>query len=53
MRAATLQKLMRHRDIKTTMDYYVAQDADEIAAELWATQNGNTSGNTNPIEAVF
>lgn len=25
---------MRHADIKTTMDYYVAQEADEVADEL-------------------
>jgi hypothetical protein len=26
---------MRHRSIETTLEYYVAQDADEIADELW------------------
>jgi hypothetical protein len=26
---------MRHRSIETTLKYYVAQDADEIADELW------------------
>lgn len=31
----TLQRLMRHKDIKTTLKYYVHQDADEIAKELW------------------
>ena len=32
---ATLQLLMRHRSIETTLKYYVAQDTDEIADELW------------------
>ncbi|MFV0446024.1 MAG: hypothetical protein ACK5Q5_20805, partial [Planctomycetaceae bacterium] len=32
---ATLQRLMRHADIKTTMAFYVQQEADEIAAGLW------------------
>ena len=36
VKPATLQRLMRHRDIKTTMDFYVDQDADDIATELWA-----------------
>jgi len=35
VKPATLQRLMRHRDIATTMKYYVDQDADDIAAELW------------------
>ena len=35
MKPVTLQLLMRHRSIETTLKYYVAQDADEIADELW------------------
>ena len=35
VKPATLQLLMRHRSIETTLKYYVAQDADEIADELW------------------
>jgi integrase len=31
-----LQHLMRHRNIETTLKYYVALDADDIADELWA-----------------
>ena len=56
VKPATLQLLMRHADIQTTMKYYVAQDADEVADELWAgykpatpgknVENGNTYGNT-------
>ena len=30
-----LQRLMRHRNIQTTLNYYVALDADDIADELW------------------
>jgi integrase len=44
VKPATLQLLMRHRSIETTMKYYVDQDADEVADELWASfkaaQNG-------------
>ena len=32
---ATLQLLMRHESIETTMRYYVDLDADDLAAELW------------------
>jgi integrase len=33
---ATLQLMMRHKSIETTMKYYVGQDADDVADELWA-----------------
>ena len=36
VKPATLQLLMRHQSIETTMKYYVDQDADEVADELWA-----------------
>jgi integrase len=36
VKPATLQLLMRHADIGTTMKYYVAQDAADVADELWA-----------------
>lgn len=36
VKPATLQLLMRHESIETTMKYYVAQDSDEVADELWA-----------------
>lgn len=35
VRPPVLQKLMRHADIKTTMEYYVSHEADDIADELW------------------
>jgi len=48
VKPATLQLLMRHADISTTMKYYVAQDAADVADELWATHTSNTrpAGNT-------
>ncbi len=36
VKPATLQLLARHADIGTTMKYYVAQDAADVADELWA-----------------
>ncbi len=57
----TLQLLMRHASIETTLRYYVAQDAAEVGDELWAAwgnteegskgenqDSGNTSGNIAP-----
>lgn len=32
----TLKRLMRHASIETTLRYYVEQDADDVAEELWA-----------------
>ena len=46
VRPEVLQKMMRHRDIKTTLDYYVRQTTDEIASEIWASVNRNV----NPCE---
>lgn len=40
MKPPTLQLLMRHRSIQTTLRYYVALDADDVAAELWAADPG-------------
>jgi integrase len=31
----TLKRLMRHASIDTTLRYYVDQDADDVAEELW------------------
>ena len=44
VKPATLQLLMRHRSIETTLKYYVDQDADDVADELWRTHRalGNT-----------
>jgi len=49
-----LMELMRHESIETTLAYYVEKNAERTAGELWAAHKlaGNTSGNTNPIEAV-
>jgi len=40
---AILQKLMRHADIKTTMEFYVSHDADDIGDQL---RSGDTLGDT-------
>jgi integrase len=59
VKPATLKLLMRHKSIETTLKYYVAQDADEVADELWQSyelgkqkrsgkDSGNTSGNSRP-----
>ena len=40
VKPATLQLLMRHQDIATTLAFYVAQDADDVADELWAGFSG-------------
>jgi integrase len=37
VKPATLKLLMRHRSIETTLKYYVDQDADDVADELWAS----------------
>lgn len=45
---AVLRRLMRHANIGTTLKYYVDQDAEEIAEDLWrAYGQGNNSGNTH------
>jgi integrase len=36
VKPATLQLLMRHKSIETTMRYYVCHDSDDVADELWA-----------------
>jgi integrase len=36
VKPATLQLLMRHRSIETSMKYYVCQNSDDVADELWA-----------------
>jgi integrase len=53
VKPATLQLLMRHKSIETTLKYYVDQDADDVADELWKVHRGlgNTLGNTPPKSA--
>jgi integrase len=55
VRTPVLQRLMRHRSINTTLRYYVALDADEVAADLWAqtSDSGNTFGNNGAENPVF
>lgn len=45
---AVLQTLMRHASIQTTMQYYVAFEADATADVLWNAV-GHTLGHTTPI----
>ncbi|HXJ44048.1 MAG TPA: site-specific integrase, partial [Bryobacteraceae bacterium] len=35
VKTPVLMQLMRHKDIKTTMRYYVELDAEETASEIW------------------
>ena len=51
VKPATLRALMRHASIDTTLRYYVSQDSDDIAAELWAGL-GNSLGNSRSKSAV-
>lgn len=46
VKPTTLQLLMRHESIETTLKYYVSQDADEIADELWALHQGEATSGT-------
>lgn len=51
---AVLQRLMRHANIGTTMQYYVDLAVDEMADDLWkqhAPDVGNISGNIAPEPA--
>ncbi len=50
-----LQALMRHKDIKTTMKYYVGHNAQRAAESIWQAfdaemESGNIGGNTEPSE---
>jgi integrase len=46
VKPATLKLLMRHRSIETTLKYYVDQDADDVADELWAGHVRSQSENS-------
>jgi len=41
---------MRHRDIATTMRYYVSLETDDVSAQLWGgfDDPGNKSRNIRP-----
>jgi integrase len=51
VKPATLQLLMRHESIETTLKYYVAQDADDIADELRRQYDPKKGSSTSPGEA--
>jgi integrase len=48
---ASLQRLMRHQSISTTMRHYVGLQCDEVSDQLWSIHEarGNTSGNTPTV----
>lgn len=50
VKPATLQLLMRHRSIETTLKYYVAQDADDVGDELWREHRRKTAGDA-PVQS--
>ncbi|WP_420824965.1 site-specific integrase [Symmachiella dynata] len=52
VKPATLQLLMRHRQIETTMRYYVDQDADEVAEQLWQAQKVGTFVGTSIVSST-
>ncbi len=52
VKPATLQKLMRHRDIQTTMKYYVEQDLADMVADMMAAM-GNNLSNTQSKQPTF
>ena len=54
VKPATLQLLMRHRSIETTLKYYVDQDADDVADELWRAYPGlgNSFGNSHDFQGL-
>jgi integrase len=47
----TLQLLMRHRSLETTLRYYVDIDADDVADELWRSYGelGSSLGSSSPF----
>jgi integrase len=50
--AQVLQKLMRHRNIKTTMDYYANVDAAVEEAVLGPQRNGSRNSAAQPAEGL-
>lgn len=52
VKPATLQLLMRHKSIETTLKYYVDQDADEIARELWENYGSGAANTATTIAAT-
>jgi integrase len=49
---AVLQKLMRHADISTTMNFYVGLNSDEVADDLWARWDENAGNGSPPCSAL-
>ena len=55
LKIAQLRCLMRHKDIATTLKFYVDQEADDVNSDLWDAyeKSGNTLGNSTPEKHVF
>lgn len=49
---AVLMELMRHDSIETTMKFYVGQQAESIADEIWQAHEMNGFMNASPNQAV-
>jgi integrase len=49
----TLQLLMRHSSIETTLRYYVAQDAAEVGDELWAAWGNAKAGPADNTSDIY
>ncbi|EAQ79709.1 tyrosine-type recombinase/integrase [Blastopirellula marina] len=47
---AVLKELMRHEAIQTTMSYYVGQNAESIANQLWAADDGKNAASDGKNE---
>jgi integrase len=45
---AVLQRLARHANITTTLTFYVAQNAADIASDLWASWASDSGNNAAP-----
>ena len=57
VKPVVLQKLMRHANIQTTLNFYVSLDSDDVASQLWANYSqdaevNETSDETSPILAT-
>ena len=50
-----LKRLMRHKNINTTLKYYVDEDVEDLAADLWAAYEKvrNTSINSGEKGVAF
>ena len=52
VKPVTLKLLMRHQQIETTMRYYVDQDADDVADQLWKSHGVGTFVGSSPPSSI-